>query len=87
MDTSKHTHPVEEAAQIHGSEASLARALGVSRGALNQWKGPGREVPAEHAPKIERLTGVLCERLCPSVDWSLIRTKPIRRELQEVKHA
>ena len=72
MDT-KTPHPLEAAAQIYGSEASLARALGVTRGALNQWKKPGRQVPAEHCPKIEKLTGVRCELLCPSVDWSIVR--------------
>lgn len=66
-------HPLVQAAKAYGSEASLARALGVSRGALNQWKKPGREVPAQHAPEIERLTGIACELLCPSVRWSLVR--------------
>lgn len=68
-----HVAALSEAAQKFGSEAALARALGVSRGALYQWKQPGREVPAEHAPQIERLSGVPCERLCPSVNWSIVR--------------
>lgn len=71
------THPLEEAAKVFGSEAALARALKVSRAALNQWKKPGRQVPAEHCPRIEALTGVRCERLCPSVDWAYLR-KPRR---------
>nr|MBF0684263.1 helix-turn-helix domain-containing protein [Pseudomonas sp.] len=70
---SKNCHPLEEAARIFGSEAALARELNVSRGALNQWKRPGRQVPAEHCPRIEQLTGVRCELLCPSVDWSVLR--------------
>lgn len=64
---------LEEAARRYGSEASLARALNVSRGAFNQWKKDGREVPAKHAPTIEKLTGVKSEDLCPSVPWSVIR--------------
>lgn len=73
----KTTHPLEEAAKVFGSEAALARALKVSRAALNQWKKPGRQVPAEHCPRIEALTGVKCELLCPSVDWAYLR-KPRR---------
>lgn len=73
MNASYIASHVSKAAEIFGSEAALARALGVSRGALNQWKKTGREVPAEHAPHIEFLTGVRCELLCPSVDWGLIR--------------
>lgn len=64
---------LEEAARRHGSEASLARALNVSRGAFNQWKKDGREVPAKHAPIIESLTGVKSEDLCPSVPWCVVR--------------
>lgn len=71
VNTRPHRHPLEDAAQKFGSEAALARALGVSRGALNQWKNRGRHVPAEHAPEIERLTGVPCERLCPSIRWAV----------------
>lgn len=73
MEQNENKSPLAQAALIFGSEAALARALGVSRGALNQWKKPGREVPAEHAPRIELLTGVCCELLCPSIDWALVR--------------
>lgn len=68
-------HPLDKAAIKFGSGAALARELGVSRGALNQWKLGGREVPAKHAPVIEKLTGIRCEDLCPSVPWSIIRRK------------
>ncbi|MGG4604327.1 transcriptional regulator [Paenalcaligenes sp. Me131] len=71
---------LEKAANAFGSEAALARALGVTRGAFNQWKRPGREVPARHAPEIERLTGVLCESLCFSVDWSVLRKRASSRK-------
>jgi len=84
------SHPLEEAARVFGSEAALARQLNVSRGALNQWKEEGREVPAKHAPVIEKLTGVRCELLCPSVDWSVLRKASgakRRTKLQEVAHA
>lgn len=89
MDNKQDIHPLEKAAQIYGSEAALARAIGVSRGALNQWKKPNRQVPAEHAPKIERLTGIRSELLCPSVDWAAIRNsrKGSGRKIREVSHA
>lgn len=82
MEQKQTTNPIAQAALIFGSEAALARAIGVTRGALNQWKKPGREVPAEHAPRIESLTGIRCELLCPSVDWALVR-KPRRRHINE----
>lgn len=73
MQTDQTHHPLEIAAKEFGSEAALARAIGVSRAAVNQWKNHGREVPAKYAPVIETLTGVRCELLCPSVDWSVVR--------------
>lgn len=89
MDNKQDIHPLEKAAQIYGSEAALARAIGVSRGALNQWKKPNRQVPAEHAPTIERLTGVRSELLCPSVDWAAIRNsrKSSARKVVGAGHA
>lgn len=73
MDSTEKQHPLVAAARVLGSEAALARALGVKKAALYQWKQPGRSVPARYAPMIERLTGVRAELLCPSVDWSVIR--------------
>lgn len=68
-------HPVEVAAEIAGSQSALAHALGVSKGAVSQWKEEGRQVPAEHCPAIERLTGgrVRCEQLRPDIDWLVLR--------------
>lgn len=69
------THPVDKAASILGSQVALAAALGVSKGAVNQWKGDGRRVPAEYCPVIERITSgaVTCEELRPDVEWEVIR--------------
>lgn len=50
--------------------AELARKLGRTRGAVNQWK---KQVPAEVCPEIERLTGVRCEELRPDVAWGVLR--------------
>lgn len=68
-------HPIEVAAEIAGSQSALAQALGVSKGAVSQWKEDGRQVPAEHCPVIERITGgrVRCEELRPDVAWSVLR--------------
>jgi DNA-binding transcriptional regulator YdaS (Cro superfamily) len=53
--------------------AELARRLGKTRGAVNQWK---QRVPAEMCPAIERITGVKCEALRPDVEWTVLRGKP-----------
>ncbi|MDD0817191.1 YdaS family helix-turn-helix protein [Curvibacter sp. HBC28] len=66
-------HPIDRAAKVVGSLAELARCLGVTRGAVNHWKLPGRTTPPEHCPKIERMTGVRCEELNPDIDWTVLR--------------
>lgn len=68
-------HPIDVAAGLLGSQAALASALGVSRAAVPQWKEAGRRIPAEHCPKIERLTGgkVTCEQLRPDMEWEVLR--------------
>lgn len=62
-------------AQI-GTMQALALHLGVTKGAVFQWKLEGRRIPAEHCPVIERLTkgSVRCEELRPDVDWAYLRT-------------
>lgn len=80
-------HPLDKAARIVGTQAELARRLGVTKGALNQWKDEGRGVPARHCPSIERETGgqVRCEELCADVDWAVLRrrVKPKSRAPEE----
>jgi DNA-binding transcriptional regulator YdaS (Cro superfamily) len=68
-------HPLDNAVEIVGSQAALAAALGVTKSAVNQWKDPGRRVPAEKCPDIERLTkgAVRCEDLRPDVSWNVLR--------------
>lgn len=53
----------------------VAMHLGVTKGAVGQWKLPGRRVPAEHCPAIEKLVlgKVRCEALRPDVDWAYLR--------------
>jgi DNA-binding transcriptional regulator YdaS (Cro superfamily) len=68
-------HPIDRAADIVGSQVALASLLGVSKAAVNQWKDPGRKVPAEKCPAIEKATGgaVRCEDLRPDVAWGVLR--------------
>lgn len=42
-----------------------------SAGAVKAWFRNG--VPAGYCPTIERVTGVVCERLQPSVEWQVLR--------------
>jgi len=66
---------LQKAIDIAGSVTALAGALGLTKGAVSQWKEPGRKVPAEHCPGIEKLTErkVRCEELRPDVDWAYLR--------------
>ena len=66
---------LEKAVTQVGSTQILADHLGVTKGAVSQWKLEGRRIPAEHCPLIERLTNgaVHCEELRPDVDWAFIR--------------
>jgi DNA-binding transcriptional regulator YdaS (Cro superfamily) len=68
-------HPIDVAAWLLGGQAALASALGVSRGAVPQWKQSDRRIPAEYCPKVERLTDgkVTCEQLRPDIEWGVLR--------------
>ncbi|GAA4321915.1 hypothetical protein GCM10023144_01490 [Pigmentiphaga soli] len=79
-------HPIDRAAGIVGSAVALATILGVSKAALSQWKLPGRKVPAEHCPAIERATAraVQCEELRPDIDWAYLRLHVAPTAEQEV---
>lgn len=67
---------LQKAVEIVGSASALAAGLGLTKGAVSQWKEPDRKIPAEHCPAIERLTNgnVRCEDLRPDVDWGYLRT-------------
>jgi DNA-binding transcriptional regulator YdaS (Cro superfamily) len=81
-------HPLDRAARVIGSAAALARLLKITRGAVTQYKEPGRRIPAEHCPIIERETKargeiVTCEVLRPDVDWSVLRQSALDLDRQE----
>lgn len=50
------------AADIIGSQAALARVLGVQRSTVNSWIWGRNKIPAEIAVKIENLTNAQISR-------------------------
>lgn len=55
-----------------GGPVAMARALQLSGyQVVQQWRE--HRVPAEHCPRIERLTGTRCELLRPDVEWNVLR--------------
>lgn len=68
---------LDRAIRLYGGITKLARDIPVaSHSVINGWRRT--RVPAEHAPRIEELTGVLCEELRPGVAWSVLRGKKRR---------
>jgi DNA-binding transcriptional regulator YdaS (Cro superfamily) len=57
------TNPIELAAAQVGGVVKLSLALGLSRGAVSQWK----RVPAERVLDVERLSGVSRSILRPDL--------------------
>lgn len=80
MDIHKKIMEIQTALQraitIVGSATALADLLGITKGAVSQWKDEGRKVPADYCPSIERITdgAVRCEELRPDVDWAYLRS-------------
>ncbi len=56
-------------------QVELARALGVTQGAVHQWASGLTRVAVERCIDIERATGraVTCEDLRPDIDWAFLR--------------
>lgn len=65
---------LKKAIHIVGSQAGLARSIGVVQQVVNNWIKRGN-VPAEYCPRIERATNgaVRCEDLRPDIDWAYLR--------------
>lgn len=57
------------------TQVALARSLGVTPGAVNQWVAGTTTIPVERCIQIEKATlgQVKCEDLRPDVDWAYIR--------------
>lgn len=66
--------PLSKAIQILGTQAELARCLGVAPQVVNNWRQRGN-VPAEYAPLIEKATKgkVKANDVTPAVPWDAIR--------------
>ncbi len=64
---------LEAAISYMGSMQKLADLLGVTKGAVGQWKQDERQIPIDHCPTIEKKTGVRCEVLRPDFDWAYLR--------------
>lgn len=61
-------NPISEAVtKFQGGQAALARELGISPQAVNQWVTGRRPVPVRWALQIERLTGISRYDLRPDV--------------------
>ena len=72
-------HPIDRVLKLlEITMEALGEKLGVTKGAVSQWKSEGRNVPASHCPEIEKLTSgqVKCEELNSDVDWAYLRTVP-----------
>jgi DNA-binding transcriptional regulator YdaS (Cro superfamily) len=62
----------------NNTQASLARAIGVTPGAVSQWVNGQSLLTAKQAVLIEQATNglVRCEELLPDIPWSVLRSKP-----------
>jgi DNA-binding transcriptional regulator YdaS (Cro superfamily) len=63
---------LKRAAQVVGSAAALARAIGVTPQFMSEMmKEGGRPMPVKYMPGVEFVTGgqVPCEELGPAVRW------------------
>ena len=66
-------HAVQIASDKLGSQAELARRLGVTPPMVQQWKNGTRPVPPQYCPAIERATaGAVTRRDLRPDDWHLI---------------
>ena len=71
------SHPQQEALQraisIIGSATALADLLGITKGAISQWKDKGRSIPFEYGAAIETATsGAVTRRNLFPDDWQRV---------------
>lgn len=64
------------------TQAALARALGVTPGAVNQWVSGETKLTAERCMQIEEATlrQVRCEDLRPDLNWAYIRATDLEQK-------
>lgn len=65
---------LNKALELMGGTVALAKAVGVSKQVVTNWKARGT-VPVEHCTTVERITGrqVRCEELNDTIDWAYLR--------------
>lgn len=66
---------IHQLISLAGGKTALARALGITPQAVDNWARRGR-IPADHIPRIESLygqNGMTAERLRPDIPWHLMR--------------
>jgi DNA-binding transcriptional regulator YdaS (Cro superfamily) len=70
----KNITPIQKAVNIVGGQNAMARLLGLSQPHIYNWIKKNK-TPAQHCPKIERLTygQVRCEDLRQDVEWRVLR--------------
>lgn len=80
--------PLQRAVAKPMSQGKLARAIGVSQGAVWQWL-QGRKIPPAYCIEIERVTDglVRCEELNSDAEWTREDGRPFYRETPEVRSA
>jgi DNA-binding transcriptional regulator YdaS (Cro superfamily) len=61
--------PLDLAIEAAGGVGKLADLLGVRQNVVSNWRLPGRGVPRDWLPAIERATGIRCEQFDSSVTW------------------
>lgn len=87
MNTNMHIcNAIKKASRSVGGQADLARLIGVAPSVVSHWVMGRRPIPAERCPDIEKATNgaVLCEDLCPNVDWGYLRTsRPQTKPIQD----
>lgn len=80
-------HPIDKATRILNiSLDRLGSLLGVTKGAVSQWKSPGRNVPVNHCVAIELLTKGQVSRRELRNDWAQIWPELIERAIPISRH-
>lgn len=66
---------LERACLDYGGQARVAKALGITQGAINQWVNGVRPIPPQRALELVELFGfkVRPEDLCADVRWDIAR--------------
>jgi DNA-binding transcriptional regulator YdaS (Cro superfamily) len=65
------SHGLKKALEIAGGTRALAKALGITAGAISHWD----RIPAERLLEIEKVTGVPRDELRPDLYQNYVRKK------------